>query len=121
MKIEEIIKNKSIKVTSARVEILTLLKKANRPLSYEDFKEVISMDKATFYRNIAKFDEKDMLNSFSPNDKKRYFELKTSPHGHFVCTKCNLIECIDNVDLKLKGYQIDNIIINGICKRCLSS
>ncbi len=121
MKIEELIKQNSIKVTNARVEILTLLKNADRPLCYEDFREVISMDKATFYRNISKFSEKEMLNSFESNDKKRYFELKKSSHGHFVCLKCNKVECLYNIKFEMDGYRIDNIIINGTCKECQNS
>ena len=55
MKIEELIKDKNIKLTTARVRLLEILKEANRPLCYEEIKKDISMDKATFYRNIAKF------------------------------------------------------------------
>ena len=40
----------------------------------EDIKSDISMDKATFYRNISKFEEEDILNSFESNDKKRYYK-----------------------------------------------
>jgi Fur family ferric uptake transcriptional regulator len=43
-------------------------------LSYEDIKSDISMDKASFYRNITKFEEQGILNSFESNDKKRYFD-----------------------------------------------
>ena len=53
MKIEELIKDKNIKLTTARVKLLEILKEADRPLCYEDIKKDISMDKATFYRNIS--------------------------------------------------------------------
>ncbi len=118
MEIEEFIKSKNIKVTVARVEILTLLKNADRPLCYEDIKNSISMDKATFYRNISTFESKQMLNSFESNDKKRYFELKSAPHSHFVCLRCNKVECIYDIEFNIKNYSIDNIIINGICDKC---
>ena len=64
MKIEELIKNKNIKLTTARVKLLEILEEANRPLCYEEIKKDISMDKATFYRNIAKFEEEGILNAF---------------------------------------------------------
>ncbi len=124
MSIEDIVKNKNIKLTTARVSLLKIFKEAKRPLSYEDIKADISMDKATFYRNITKFEQESVLNSFESNDKKRYFELKATPHAHFVCIKCNAVECIKNFDCvnnfaqKLEGYEINNIIINGICKKC---
>jgi len=119
MSIEDIIKKRNIKLTTARKELLTILKDASAPLSYEDIKSNISMDKATFYRNISKFEEEDILNSFESNDKKRYFEIKDNPHAHFVCIVCNKIECIDTIKVNLPGYEINNIIINGKCNQCL--
>ena len=119
MNIDDIVKNKNIKLTTARVALLEILKKAKKPLSYEDIKSNISMDKATFYRNMTKFEEQGILNSFEANDKKRYFELKLKPHGHFVCIICNKIECLNDLDIKLEGYTVNNVIVNGKCKDCL--
>ena len=119
MKIEDIIKNKEIKLTSARIALLEILKNAKKPLSYEDIKVDISMDKATFYRNITKFEEQGILNSFESNDKKRYFELRLIPHAHFVCVICNKIECLSDLDIQLDGYAVNNVIVNGKCKDCI--
>ena len=121
MKIEELIKNKNIKLTTARVKLLEILEEANRPLCYEEIKKDISMDKATFYRNISKFEEEGILNAFESNDKKRYFELKLKPHAHFLCLECNRVECIKDIDISLPGYEINNVIINGKCQDCLAS
>ena len=121
MKIEELIKDKNIKLTTARVKLLEILKEADRPLCYEEIKNDISMDKATFYRNISKFEEEGILNAFESNDKKRYFEVKLNPHAHFVCVKCNNVECIKNIDITLAHYEINNVIINGTCPSCLAS
>lgn len=119
MMVKELIQNKNIKLTTARVSLLEIFKKANHPLSYENIKNDISMDKATFYRNISKFEEEDIINAFESNDKKRYFELKSKPHAHFVCLYCNNIECIKDLDINLPSYEISNIIINGRCKKCI--
>jgi len=119
MNIEQLVKNTNIKLTTARVVLLEILQKSKKPLSYEDVRENLPMDKATFYRNILKFENEGLLNSFESNDKKRYFELKITPHAHFVCTLCNKIECISNVDVVLEGYEISNIIISGRCKECI--
>lgn len=110
----------NIKLTSARKSILELLVNSNKPLSYEDMKENISMDKATFYRNITIFEEENLISSFESNDKKRYFEIKKTQHSHFICSSCSKIECIhEKVDFHLPNYKIENIIIKGICKDCL--
>ena len=121
MKIEELIKDKNIKLTTARVKLLEILKESERPLCYEEIKNDISMDKATFYRNISKFEEEGILNAFESNDKKRYFEVKLNPHAHFVCVECSRVECIKSIDITLPNYQINNVIINGKCPSCLAS
>jgi Fur family ferric uptake transcriptional regulator len=117
--IENLVKEKDIKLTSARVEILKKLIHAKKPLSYDELKDHISMDKATFYRNITKFEEKMIVNSFESNDKKRYFEVIDSPHPHFICVECDKIECIkEPLEFNLEGYSIENIILKGKCKKC---
>ena len=121
MNIEELIKDKNIKLTTARVALLEVLKKADRPLCYEEVKDELSMDKATFYRNISRFEEEGILNAFESNDKKRYFELKLKPHAHFVCVACGKIECVKETELTLSGYEIHNVIIQGKCPSCLAS
>jgi len=122
MNIEKLINTKNIKLTNARKAILEILISSDKPLSYEDIKNELSMDKATFYRNITKFEEENIINSFESNDKKRYFEILKIKHSHFICTRCSKIECIHKkLDLNLVNYQIDNIIIKGICPNCLES
>lgn len=119
-KITSLTNIKNIKLTSARKSILELLIKSNKPLSYEDMKESISMDKATFYRNITIFEEENLISSFESNDKKRYFEIQKTQHSHFICNCCSKIECIhQQLDFSLDGYKIENVIIKGICKNCM--
>ncbi len=55
----------NIKLTSARKSILDILINSSKPLSYEDIKDKISMDKSNFfYRNITIFEEENLINSF---------------------------------------------------------
>jgi Fur family transcriptional regulator, ferric uptake regulator len=116
---QNLFKNTNIKPTNARIKLLEILKDSQKPLSYEDIKDCISMDKATFYRNITLFEQEGLINSFESNDKKRYFELRTNPHAHFVCKVCHQIKCIKiSNSIELKDYQIDNIIISGSCPQC---
>ncbi|PHR71671.1 MAG: Fur family transcriptional regulator [Arcobacter sp.] len=118
--IEALVLNTNIKLTSARVAILEIFAKSTKPLSYEDIKENLLMDKATFYRNISKFEEENIVNSFESNDKKRYFEIKKNAHSHFVCSTCSKIECLsEKSNISLPGYKIENVIIKGICQSCM--
>lgn len=119
MHIEEIIEDKNLKLTSARRELLEVLYKEAKPVSFEDIKEKIHMDKATFYRNASKFESESILSSFESNDKKRYYELLVTQHAHFICNVCNAIECIKNVaPIAIEGYIIEDMIFKGICKSC---
>jgi len=120
LKVEELLENKSIKLTKARKALLEIFLYANKPLSYEDIKDDLSMDKATFYRNITIFEEENLISSFESNNKKRYFEiLAKSNHAHFICNTCNDIECIKGqLALGLDGYDIQNVTITGVCKQC---
>jgi Fur family ferric uptake transcriptional regulator len=118
-KIEEITKNSSFRITKARNEILNTLIGASKPLSYDEFN--LSMDKATFYRNVAKFEEENLINKFESEDKKWYFEIVTKPHAHFICKSCKKVECIEKLSLELEDYQIDSVILKGICGKCLTS
>jgi Fur family ferric uptake transcriptional regulator len=120
MEIKQLILNKNIKLTPARESILEILINSKKPISYDDIKDQLSMDKATFYRNIIKFEEEKLINSFESNDKKRYFEIQKSKHSHFICNICSSIECIhEELTPLIDGYQIDNILIKGICPKCL--
>lgn len=120
MNLEDLTKKKNIKLTTARKAILEILVESNKPVCYEDVKDKLAMDKATFYRNITKFEEENIINSFESNDKKRYFEIQKTKHAHFICNTCSQIQCIhEKLDFELQGHQIDNIIIKGICPNCL--
>ncbi len=119
MKIEEIIEEKNLKLTAARRELLEILIHENKPISFEDVKNKIKMDKATFYRNTLKFEQESIINSFESNDKKKYYELLDTPHAHFICKQCNSIECLKNVkNISIEGYIIEDMIFKGRCREC---
>jgi Fur family ferric uptake transcriptional regulator len=119
MQIKEIIEEKNLKLTSARRELLEVLHKEGKPVSFEDIKDKIHMDKATFYRNASKFEHESILNSFESNDKKRYYEIQESEHAHFICNVCSSVECIKNIEpVIIKGYVVEDMIFKGICKKC---
>ncbi len=119
MNIEEMIKNKNLRLTVARTELLEMLLKQSKPICYEDIKEYMTMDKATFYRNISRFEEEEIVHSFEANDKKRYFEIKIDKHPHFMCNYCHKIECITDPHTPLlEGYIVESVMFKGRCSAC---
>ena len=119
MQIKELLLDKKLKLTSARKELLEIFSTAKKPLSYEELKGSLSMDKATFYRNITRFEDESIINCFESNDKKRYYEIQKKPHSHFICNLCNSIECMKTTNKTyMDGYIIKDVIYKGICKVC---
>jgi Fur family ferric uptake transcriptional regulator len=119
MKIDQLIEEKKLKLTSARKEPLEIFNRYHKPLSYDDVKDHISMDKTTFYRNVSKFEQEDILSSFESNDKKRYYEFQEKPHAHFICTSCNSIECLPDLKVpNIEGYKIVDAVYKGLCESC---
>jgi len=119
MKTEELLIDKKLKLTTARKELLNIFSTAHKPLSYEELKESLSMDKATFYRNISKFEDESIIHCFESNDKKRYYEIQNKPHSHFICKLCNSIKCLHPTDnISLEGYIIEDVIYKGVCDTC---
>jgi len=119
--LQNVFQEYDIKFTTARASILEVLKVANSPLSYEQIKEKMSvrMDKATFYRNIAKFEELGMVHKFESDDRKWYFELSSTTHAHFICEQCHKITCM-NVDIGNVEGEVTSIVLKGTCKECHS-
>ena len=119
MKVQELLSNKNLKLTSARKELLEIFSTAQKPLSYEEIKENLNMDKATFYRNISRFENESIINCVESNDKKRYYEIQNKPHSHFICNLCNNIECLHTTNgISMQGYIIKDVIYKGICNIC---
>jgi Fur family ferric uptake transcriptional regulator len=119
MDINRLLEDSPIKMTKAREAILKELISHDQPLCYEDIKDCISMDKATFYRNISMFEEEGIVVSFESGDKKRYYELKRAPHMHFVCNYCNSVTCIEQpIGIDIPNYAIENVILKGRCPSC---
>lgn len=109
--------NKSkMRVTKARSEILDILADAKKPICYDDFN--VSMDKATFYRNISLFENENLIYKYESEERKWYFELASTPHAHFICRKCKNMECLTNINLTIEDYIVESIIIKGTCKEC---
>lgn len=110
-----------IKPTNARCAILEVLEDASSPLNYEQIKlqMSLSMDKATFYRNMARFEESGMVSKFESDDRKWYYELGGMEHAHFICESCHEISCMDiPVPSQAQGNKVTSVILKGTCKTC---
>lgn len=119
--LKELLTQKKLKCTRSRVAILRVLHQADKPLDFEEIKAklTIKTDKATFYRNMIKFEEKGIIVKFESPQRKWYFELAKDQHAHFICENCNKISCIDlEIPKNLQNLHVSSMLIKGQCKEC---
>lgn len=109
-----------LKMTEARYSIMHVLSEAKAPMNYEQIKQRMQhdTDKATFYRNVAKFIDLGLVHKFESDDRKWYFELISSPHAHFICESCHQITCME-MDFRGIEGDVKSIVLKGTCKECL--
>lgn len=110
-----------LKATEARLAILEVLSNNSSPQSYEQIKPNLpsSINKTTFYRNMALFEEHGIVSKFESKDRVWFYEFGDGCHAHFMCEKCKKIIClhISTPFLHEKNY-IKKVIYQGWCEDC---
>jgi len=134
MDIAELLKNKGLKKTNARVKISSILSQSVQPLSEKEIKKKMGneYDRITFYRTVQVLIKADIIHriivdntqikyAFTKDDKN---ELDKTEHIHFYCTQCHKLICLEDVLVQYyelpKGYIQSEcaVLIKGICKNC---
>lgn len=135
--IENILKSKGIKPTSNRILVMKELMKASHPVSLADLEISLgfSMDKASIFRNLELFSEKDVVHLIEDGSRSLKYELCHSDtshsiadqHVHFYCERCKETYCFENVSVPLvsipDGFlpRSINYMMKGICPKCRKS
>ncbi len=91
-------------------------------------KKLPSLSLATVYNNIKIFVEHGLLRELSIHHGSLRLESNLDPHHHLVCTKCKVIEDIDEsafqpVRLKKslpQGFAVHRFSVEvlGLCNKC---
>ncbi|NPA11256.1 MAG: transcriptional repressor [Epsilonproteobacteria bacterium] len=126
----ELLEHSGLKMTPQRLAILKELdQKGHASIEeiYEEIKEVFpSISLATIYKNINALKDEGIILEVCLHQKPK-FEIKKSPHGHFICKKCGRVEDIKIEDECLKRMEKEypnstkEIYIYGVCKNCGNS
>ncbi|OIQ20668.1 MAG: hypothetical protein BM556_01650 [Bacteriovorax sp. MedPE-SWde] len=135
-KSEAILREKRLSVTKSRVDLLELFIKKNKPLSIIDFKKTKlfqEMNESSFYRNVSKFEEADIIRSVPTANEYHSYELVSDDidhHHHIVCTSCKSVKCLTECGLdksfinmaKKVGYSLGghSLELYGLCPKCKS-
>jgi Fur family ferric uptake transcriptional regulator len=84
------------RATPGRLEVLSVLEKADRPLNVEEIKKRLkgdSLDQATVYRIINALRDGGLIRQIDFLKTHAYFELSDKhDHHHLICVQCQKIE-----------------------------
>lgn len=135
--IENLLNQKGVKPTSNRILVIRELIKASHPVSLADLETSLefTMDKASIFRVLELFSEKDVVHVIEDGSRSLKYELCHSDtchnisdqHVHFYCTQCKETYCFDAVRVPVidipDGFQPHSInyMIKGICPKCSKS
>lgn len=133
--IENILNQKGVRPTPNRILVMKELTKATRPVSLADLEAALefSMDKASIFRVLELFSEKDVVHVIEDGSRSLKYELChnathhtiSDQHVHFYCERCKETYCFENVSIPAveipDGFRARaiNYMIKGICPKCV--
>ena len=134
--IENILRNKGLRVTSTRKSVLDAIVKFDSALTHTELEKKLinQLDRVTLYRVLDAFHNAGILHRFSDIEGATRYAMcefddcdknhQNDSHMHFRCLKCGKVSCLHEIkppDIHLpKGYEMTNITLNaeGFCKNC---
>lgn len=132
--IENILTDRGIKPTANRILVMKELMKASNPVNLADLEVFLgfSMDKASIFRVLELFAEKDVVHVIEDGSRSLKYELCHSEnkhsiadqHAHFYCEHCKKTYCIEAARVPMidipDGFTPHSInyVIKGICPKC---
>ena len=128
----------SVRITAARVKVLATLLAGQRAFSHQDMQDAFAdMDRVTLYRALDCLTDAGLAHKIAGDDRVfRYSagadsQAPRHQHGHFKCTRCARMFCLDQPDVLDdalqqalghlgKGFRSHDIefTIKGWCADC---
>ncbi len=133
MKFEQLLKDKGLKSTKGRLEILKFISNQNKPIDVNQIYQGLvakglKLDPVTIYRALNKLNEVGLVKQVNLREGKLRYEIEGDHHHHLVCKKCKKIEEIYGEwlqkaeELISKKYQFTAVEhaleFFGVCKTC---
>lgn len=132
--IEKLLEGRGVRPTANRILVVRELLKASRPVSLANLEESLeySMDKASIFRVLNLFSEKDIVHVIEDGSRSLKYELCVSDghhtlsdeHVHFYCERCRETYCFKDVTIPginlPEGFRVHsvNYMIKGVCPEC---
>lgn len=92
---KQLLNEKGLKATAARLAVLGAFSGKCAPMSAEDVHAKIKrkgFDAVTVYRTLASFEKSGIVRTVDLRKEAACFELADGHHHHIVCTNCGLVE-----------------------------
>lgn len=132
--IDDMLYGKGIKPTANRILVMKEFVKASHPVNLADLEILLefSMDKASIFRVLELFAEKDVVHVIEDGSRSLKYELCRSDnkhsiadqHAHFYCEHCKETYCFETVKVPMidipDGFTPHSInyMVKGICPKC---
>ncbi len=133
------VRGKGLRATPSRLAVFELLRSTDTPMSHGDVADRLASqawDRATIYRNLTDLAEAGLVRRTDVGDHVWRFEAVTDEHAgaahpHFVCTECNTVQCLPEIELAVsaakttrakppravKQRQVE-VHVRGLCDAC---
>lgn len=130
---EELLINRKIKPTAARILVLRYLLGISKAASLKDLEEKLFLsDKSTLFRTLKTFEKNKVIHSIDDGTGITKYALcldsclckPEDQHYHFHCIKCEETFCLSNqivlpIELPPKfTITSANLVIKGECANC---
>lgn len=133
----EALRSAGLRVTPARVAVLSALRTASRPLSHADLCELLDesvWNRTTVWRNLSDLETAGLVRRTELGDRVWRFEDQAPSsddaphlHPHFICTTCGEVQCLPEeavtIPVKFKvpravAERHVEIQVRGVCDKC---
>jgi Fur family ferric uptake transcriptional regulator len=129
-----ILKNKGLKVTEQRANVLAKLLTQHKPLPLNELQDNLrTINRITLYRILMDLEKGDLIRIFFSLEGNKYIEAKhkknnnaysinNAIHLHFQCQLCDEVFCLDKIRIEglPEGFQLfsDKTVLAGNCNNC---
>ena len=126
-----LLKEKSIKITPQRLEILKYLDEHRTHPTADEIHQSLkeknpSLSKTTVYNSLEILKKYSIIQSITISGSELRYDIKKDMHHHFLCNQCGRI-----IDIEIKcpninkiieeGYELEEVhgYFKGKCKDCI--
>ncbi len=131
--VHELLKSKNLNVTEIRRRVIVSLLQPGKALTHKEIEESLErdlgpVDRVTLYRTIRVLLEKGIIHQIPIDAQQVKYKLadgqKKSDHPHFLCSSCDRLVCMPQLNIKQEmlpfGFTIQSVslVIEGVCPNC---